>query len=101
MYREVLALQFRQLRPRARVVLVSPETLQEEARRTRPHLIFAAEVPPMLKQLGIFWVEVHTHDGLLEATISANGCSTTVADVSLQDLLAVVDKAEEELVHGA
>ena len=97
MYREVLAFSFRQQRPRARVVLVSPQTLHEEVRRTKPHLIFAGEVPPTLKQMGIFWVEVHAHDVLLEATISANGYSTIIADISLEDLLAVVDKAEEEL----
>jgi hypothetical protein len=33
------------------------------------------------------------------ATISANGYSTTIHDVSLQDMVAAADKAEEELAH--
>jgi hypothetical protein len=53
----------------------------------------------MLKEMG-FWVEVSTDDGLI-ADISADGYSTTIHDVSLEDLVAVVDKAEEELAHGS
>jgi hypothetical protein len=64
----------------------------------RPHLIFASEVPQEVKETGVFWVEVSTDDGLV-ATISADGYSTTIDDVSLQDLLAVVDKAQEEIAH--
>jgi hypothetical protein len=99
MYREVLALHFRQERPRADVVLASPQTLQAEAERTRPHLIVANEVPPELKEeegSSFFWVELRVSD-VLVATISADGYSDTVRDVSLQDLIAVVDKAEEDL----
>jgi hypothetical protein len=97
MYRQVLAFHFRQERPRANVVLASSQTLHDEATRTRPHLIFANEVPPELKEAGVFWVEVRNDDGLV-ATISADGYSTTIDDVSLQDLLAVVDKTQEELL---
>ena len=97
MYRQVLAFHFRQERPQVDVVLASPQTLHDEARRTRPHLIFANEVPLELKEAGVFWVEVRTDDGLV-ATISADGYSTTIDDVSLQDLLAVVDKTQEELL---
>jgi hypothetical protein len=97
MYRQVLAFHFRQQRPRADVVLASPQTLHDEARRTRPHLIFANEVPPEFKEAGVFWVEVRNDDGLV-ATIRADGYSTTIDDVSLQELLAVVDKTQEELL---
>jgi hypothetical protein len=97
MYRQVLAFHFRQERPRADVVLASPQTFHDEERRTRPHLIFANEVPFEFKEKGVFWVEVSNDDGLV-ATISADGYSTTIDDVSLQDLLAVVDKTQEELI---
>jgi hypothetical protein len=99
MYREVLAFHFRQERPLSEVTLASAQTLWAEAERTRPHLIIANEVPPELKEeIGAFWVELSTNDALV-ASISANGYSTTIQDVSLQDLVAVVDKAEEELAH--
>ena len=100
MYREVLAFHIRQERPRSDVVLASLETLEAEAEQTRPHLIVANEVPPVLKATvgSFFWVEVHMNNPLV-ATISTNGHSTTIPDVSLQDLLAVVDKAEEQFAH--
>ena len=101
MYREVLAFHFRQERPLSEVTLASAQTLWAQAQRTRPHLIIANEVPPELneEEIGVFfWVELSTDDGLV-ASISANGYSTTIQDVSLQDMLAAVDKAEEELAH--
>ena len=79
------------------MLLASPQTLQAEAERMKPHLILANEVPASLKEMG-FWVEVRSSDGL-SATISADGYSATIPDVSLQDLLAVVDKAEEQFAH--
>lgn len=48
-----------------------------------------------------FWVEVYTGGEQLEAVIRADGYSTTIHDVSLQDLLAIVDKAEEVLADGS
>ena len=98
MYRQVLAFYFRQERPLSEVVLTSPQTLQAEAERKKPHLIIANEVPPELKELS-FWVEVRESNGLM-ATIRADGYSTTIDDVSLRELLAAVDKAEEQLAHG-
>ena len=102
MYGEVLAFHFRQERPLSEVVLASSQTLWAEAEHMRPHLIIASEVSPELdlkeKSSFFFWVEVRMVDGLV-ATISANGHSDTIEDVSLEDLVAVVDKAEEELAH--
>ena len=100
MYWEVLAFHFRQHRPQVEVVLASTQTLLAEAESVRPHLIFAnGEVPPQLKERDIFWVEVRADDKL-DATISANGYSDTIHDVSVQNLLEVVDKTLEEFAHG-
>jgi hypothetical protein len=100
MYREVIASYFRQERPLSEVVLASSQALQAEAERTKPHLIVANEVPPELKEEGSsFWAELRASDALV-ATISADGYSDTVRDVSLEDLIAVVDKAEEELAQN-
>jgi hypothetical protein len=95
MYREVLAHQLRQERPRSEVILGSPDTLRDEAERTKPHLIVANVVPPELKEKdSLCWVELSADDRL-DANIRANGYSDTIHDVSLEDLVAVVDKVEE------
>jgi hypothetical protein len=98
MYREVLAFHLRQERPQSEVVLASPQTLLDEVKRTRAHLIIANEVRPTLRQMSFFWVQIHTGEQL-DADIRADGCSNTLHEVSLQDLLAVVDKAKEEVAH--
>ena len=54
----------------------------------------------MLKEMGCFWVELHTGGERLDADISADGI-TTIHDVSLQALVAVVDKSEEVLANGS
>ena len=101
MYGEVLAFHFRQERPLSEVVLASSQTLHAEAELMRPHLIIANAVSPELElkeKRSYFLVQVSMVDGLV-ATISANGHSDTIQDVSLEELVAVVDKAEEELAH--
>ena len=99
MYRQVLAFYLRQERPHSEVILASSLTLQAEAERMRPHLIIADEVPSELMEMGsFFWVELSKENALV-ATISANGHSATIHDVSLQDFLAVVDKTEEQFTH--
>ena len=82
MYREVLAFYLRRQRPQAEVFLASPAeaTLLAEAERTEAQLVFANEVPPQLKERGIFWVEVHV-DETLNAVIGANGYPDTIRDV--------------------
>ena len=99
MYREVLAFHLRREHPRSEITLGSMQHLRDEAKRTKPHLIVANEVPPELKDRNsLFWVELSTNAGL-DANIRADGYSDTIYDVSLEALLAVVDKAEEELAH--
>jgi hypothetical protein len=98
MYREVLAFNFRQERPLSEVTLASSRTLKAEAQRTKPHLIIATEIPSELKEKGaFFWVEIRIAEGLV-ASVHANGQSTTIEDVSLQELLAVLDQAQEGLL---
>jgi hypothetical protein len=99
MYREVLTSHIRNQRPRSDVVLASPETLRDEVKRTRPHLIVADMVPSELKEMH-YWVELRA-DEALSATISTDGYFAVIHDVSLEDLLAAVDKAEEDLAQGS
>ena len=100
MYGEVLAFSLRKRRPRAEVTLLaSPEDLAAQIERARPHLVVANRVPDAAKA-GSFWVEVAVLRGPrpLGARISADGYSTRwVGDVRVADVLAALDRAEEEL----
>ena len=105
MYAEALAFSLGKHSPRAEVSLLDPsEDLEAEARRVRPHLVVANRVPPEAKA-GCFWVEVAEPVGgegarALGAEISADGYSTSVADVRTGHVLAALDRAEEELILG-
>ena len=105
MYAEALAFSVGKHRPRAEVSLLDPsEDLEAEARRVRPHLVVANRVPREAKA-GCFWVEVAEPVGgegarALGAEISADGYSTSVADVRTGHVLAALDRAEEELILG-
>jgi hypothetical protein len=102
MYGEVLAFCLRKQRPRAEVSLLAPSEdhqLAAELERARPHLVVANRVPPAAKARS-FWVEVDASRGptSLDAEISADGYSGSVADVRVEHVLAALDRAEEELL---
>jgi hypothetical protein len=103
MYGEVLAFSLRKGRPRAEVSLLSSSEehlLAAELERARPHLVVANRVPPAAKARSFFWVEVDALRGptSLDAEISADGYSGSVADVRVEHVLAALDRAEEELL---
>ena len=103
MYGEVLAFSLRKRRPRAEVTLLASSEdhqLAAELERARPHLVVANRVPDAAKARS-FWVEVAVLRGPrpLGARISADGYSTrSVGDVRVADVLAALDRAEEELL---
>ncbi len=105
MYAEALAFYLRKHRPRAEVSLLGPsEDVGAEARCARPHLIVANRVPREARA-GCFWVEVAEPIGGegakgLGAEISADGYSRSVADVGAGDVLAALDRAEEQPISG-
>ena len=100
LYGEVFAFSLRKQRPRAEVTLLPPSgDLAAEIERARPHLVVANRVPAAAKARSL-WVEVAVLRGPrpLGARISADGYSRSVADVRIADVLAALDRAEEELV---
>jgi len=101
MYQEVMASYLRHHRPQVEVILASEETLEAEVERVRPLLIIANEPSATAKEAETFWVGIRIGEQRIDADISIDGYTATVKNVSPQDLLAAVDRAAEELVHGA
>ena len=103
MYAEALAFSLGKHRPGAEVSVLGPsDDLEGEARRLRPHLIVANRVPAGARAT-CFWVEVEEPVGgggakALGARIRADGYSRNVANVSTGDVLATLDRAEEQLL---
>ena len=103
MYAEGLVFLLGKYRPRAEVTILGPsEDVEDVALRVRPHLIVAHRVPPAARE-GAFWVEVDQLVGgegakALDAQVSADGHSRSVADVRTEHVLAALDRAEEQLL---
>ena len=75
--------------------MVSREASADEAERFRPHLLVRNSNDGFGQQAlaGVpFWVEVRYSDGM-DARIGADGEVSEVDDVSMEDLLRVVDEA--------
>jgi hypothetical protein len=92
MYREAFAFSLRHHRPQIAVVLTSSETLEEEVRHTKPMLLIANVVSETVREMMGCWVAVHNGQQL-DADIGAYENFSTVYDISMQDLIRVVDKA--------
>jgi hypothetical protein len=96
MYREAIAMAIHRHRPDAEIMLAPPESVDGEMRRFRPHLIVRNDTdgasPEMLAG-EVHQVSVLYSDGM-DAEVSLDGQSRTVRDMSMDDLLRVVDEAE-------
>jgi hypothetical protein len=97
MYREAIAMAIYRHRPDAEILLAPPESVDGESSRFRPHLMVRndTEGATLDTPAGeVYQVKVLYSDGL-DAEVSLDGRSRTVRDMSLDDLLRIVDEAEE------
>ena len=95
MYREAIAHFIHRHRPGHDVRMVSPEASAIEVALFRPHLLVRTDNDGFGQQAlasVLFWVEVRYSDGM-GARISADGELSEVGDISMEDLLRVVDEA--------
>lgn len=93
MYREVIASTLAHRRSAAEVNLARAEDLKTEVDRFRPHLVFAGEIPKLVRDSGVFWMALDTESPEnLGAEVCANGYFGSLEDATIGDLLAVVDR---------
>jgi hypothetical protein len=101
MYREAIALAVQRNRPEAEVMLVSEEVMDGQVKDFAPDLLVRndADRPIPEGQLGsvVCRMEVLYTDGMA-ARVSVGGNSYTIEDASMEDLLALVDEAEQWLM---
>lgn len=101
MYREAIAIAIHHHRPDVEIMLASPESVDGDMRRFRPHLIVRTDTdwPTLDTPAGeAHQVKVLYSNGM-DAEVSLDGRAWTVRDMSMDELLRVVDEAEG-LVQG-
>ena len=94
-YREAFAFAFRTLRPHVEAIVVEPEALEREALRLRPDLVVCDRVTPAVVAITRSWMEVRVENEVLVA--ASDGRVPGARDVSLDDLLAFIDRNEEAI----
>ena len=102
MYREAIALAVQRSRPNAKVMLVPEEVLDGQMEDFAPHVLvrndFDRAIPEGLLGSVVCRMEVLYTDGMA-ARISVGDSSHTIEDATMEDLLALVDEAED-LISG-
>ena len=95
-YREALAAAVHQHRPDLEVRIAPPEDVEEEMGRLSPHLLVHNETdgldPALLSPL-LGWIEVLYSD-TMDAKVCSDGQVSEVRDISIADLLTIVDDVE-------
>ncbi len=93
MYREVLVIALRRHRPLVESVLAEPAALDHAAGRFEPHLIVCSQATQKVRDSAASWIEVQVKDGL-DAVTCVDRKRSEIRDLSIDDLLAVLDEAE-------
>jgi hypothetical protein len=93
-YREAVALTLTRHRPRLEVRIAPPEDLDREVEHFEPHLVVCNEATQMVRENVLSWVQILFEDGL-DATITLDGPTSEVHDISTEDLLGAVDETEK------
>ena len=93
-YRQVIGKTIRSLRPHVEVIVLEPDTLGAGIRRLDPELVFANRPDTFAPTGRSAWVEFHPYEQP-PARICLAGRRRELEAVELDDLLSVVDEAEE------
>jgi hypothetical protein len=100
MYREAIALALQRKRPDAEVMLVPEEVLDGQVKDFAPHVLVRNDsdgvVPEGLLVSVVCRMEVLYTDGMA-ARVSVGERSYRIEDATMEDLLALVDEAEEQV----
>jgi hypothetical protein len=97
MYRQAIALSIHLQRPGHEVRMSFPEATTGELESFRPHLLVRHDTDGLSSQdlrSVRFWVEIRYSDGM-DAYLSADHHISEIEDVTLEDLLRMVDWAAE------
>jgi hypothetical protein len=92
-YREVIAETFRELRPNAEILIAEPAEIDDAVRRSNPDVVICSEVTDTVRDSVPIWVELYPGYEA-RSVVSVGGMQEEFAEITLDDLLSVVDRAE-------
>ena len=92
-YREAIGSAIQALRPHLEVAVVEPSVLASEVVRLYPELVMCGQPNAVIPDGVLAWVEYRPYDEWAEVCL--DGRRSKLTDVQLDDLLVIVDEAEE------
>lgn len=92
-YRESIAQVFAHLRPGVEVMTAEPDELTERVLSHGPVMVVCSEATGVVRERVPFWVELYPGYES-RSVVSLEGRRSTIEEIELSDLLAVLDRAE-------
>lgn len=99
MYREAISLALQIHRPHVEVMLIPPESLDGRVEDFSPHLFVRAEAAPEAPETVACLIEILYSDSM-GARIIMGGRSWEIEDMSIEELLRIVDEVEGSITEG-
>jgi hypothetical protein len=102
MYRQTLAHSIRRARPNDNVRLGDPDSLDREASSFRPHLILCHDSASEVQEVNVpSWVVIRYHDSLSASVFLDGRDPRLIQDITIEDLLGVIEETQRLLVRGS
>jgi hypothetical protein len=98
-YRETIAQVFGQLRPNVEVMTAEPGELEDRVLRHEPTMVICSEATGVVRERVPFWIELYPRYEA-RSVVSLEGARSTIEEIQLSDLLAVLDRAERLAQRG-
>ncbi len=93
MYRDTLERILKHERSNLEVISADPKDLDRKLSRFKPHLLVCSELSPKVEEVVLSWVHILYKDSLT-ADVRVDERRSTLQDMSLEDLLRVIDETE-------
>ena len=91
--RDALVHVIQRARPQLAVHFLDPDILDYETRYLEPQVVICDRITPAVREYAICWVEILQHENT-QAVITIKGQAKIVSDISLGQLISVIDQAE-------
>ncbi len=92
-YRDALVHVIQRARPQLAVHFLDPDILDYETRYLEPQVVICDQTTPAVREYAICWVEILQHENT-QAVVTIKGQAKIVSDISLGELISVIDEAE-------
>ena len=102
MYRQTLAHSIRRECPNDDVCLADPDALDREASSFHPHMLVCNDSASEVQEVSIpSWVVIRYHDSLSASVFLDGEDPRLIQDISIEDLLGVVEETQRLVVRGS